>query len=84
MLKVNDPTIAHLESRYPGISEQIRSFEDARLPACTVCGSANTARVICGVIGRTMHIVLATTKAKLIANGPAAGAHFCHACKKSF
>lgn len=84
MVRVNDTMIAHLDSRYPGISEQIRSFEDAQLPACPVCGSADTARVICGVIGRTMHIVSATTKATLIANGPAAGHHFCHACKRFF
>ena len=84
MLKVNDTTIAHLESQYPGISEQIRSLEDAQLPACPVCGSADTARVLCGVTGRTMHLVLATTKAALLASSPAAGHHLCHACKQLF
>lgn len=62
----------------------IQAFEEAELAACPACSSVNTAKVICGVIGRAMHIVGATRKATLIANGPAPGAHFCHACDAFF
>jgi hypothetical protein len=84
MLKEDDAWLAQVEAQYPGIREDIRHFEEAQLPACSACGSADTAKVICGVIGRTMHIVGATTKAALIAKGPAAGAHFCNACRAFF
>jgi N-formylglutamate deformylase len=84
MLDKNPNDIANLESRYPGITETIRAFQAAELPPCPACGSVDTAKVICGVIGRTMRIVGATRKPKLIANGPAPGAHFCHACDAFF
>jgi len=54
------------------------------LPACSRCGSENTADVQCGIIGRTINIAAATTKVKLIPNGPKAGACFCNTCNEFF
>jgi hypothetical protein len=84
MLKVDEEWIGHSESAYPGIGEQIRSFEEAVLPVCSHCGSDNTANVQCGVIGRTIRLATATTKFKLLANGPKPGQFFCNACGRYF
>jgi hypothetical protein len=46
--------------------------------------SDDTASVGCGVIGRTMNIAGATTKFKLVANGPALGKYFCHIGNRFF
>ena len=84
MLKVDAEWIKHAESQHPGITEDIRSFEQKQLPACTHCASADTADVQCGIIGRTIYIAGATTKFKLIPNGPKPGQYFCNACRKYF
>jgi hypothetical protein len=75
---------ASLENRYPGITESILRFERAELPACPRCGSQDTANVQVGLIGRTIDIAAATTKFKLIPNGPKPGAYFCNACGEFF
>ncbi len=82
MLKIDQETLDHMEERHPGIAETIRRFEEATLPACSHCGSGNTADVQCGIIGRTIYIAAATTKVKLIANGPKAGKYFCNTCSE--
>jgi len=73
-----------LERDYPGITSNIRHFEDAELPLCTHCGSGDTASVQIGIIGRTMAIAGMTRKFRLIANGPKPGKYFCLTCKKYY
>jgi hypothetical protein len=84
MLKVDAEWIKNAESRYPGITGNIRWFEQQQLPACPHCASTDTADVQCGIIGRTISIGCATTKFKLIPNGPKPGQYFCNACEKFF
>ena len=84
MLNVDKETLNSLEEKYPGIIASIRRFEAAELPACSLCGSEDTADVQCGVIGRTINIAAATSKIKLIANGPKEGEYFCNTCDRFF
>jgi len=84
MLKVTDRELAQVELQYPGITDWVRRLEAEVLPVCPVCGSADTAVVLMGVIGRTIHIVWATTKAKLLMNGPRPGTHYCNHCQAYF
>lgn len=83
MLKLDRAKLDHLEMSYPGISKQIADFENADLPACPKCDSSNTARVQCGIIGRTIDIAAATTKVHLAANDPP-GPYFCNECRHYF
>ena len=73
MLKQTKKQLAQWEKQYDGITKQIMQFEKAVLPLCPKCGSNNTADVQVGIIGRTMNISAATTKFRLIANGPKPG-----------
>ena len=84
MLKIANKELDRLEKQYRGIARQIRQFENAVLPQCPRCGSKDTADVQCGIIGRTINIAAATTKFKLIPNGPAPGKYFCNACNEFF
>jgi hypothetical protein len=84
MLKLDAIALHHLEKSYPGIGETIHFFETEVLPACPHCCSVDTASVQCGVIGRTISLAGATTKFKLIANGPKPGSYFCNVCEKFF
>lgn len=73
-----------LERDYPGITSNIRHFEDAELPSCAHCGSGDTASVQIGIIGRTMAIAGMTRKFRLIANGPKPGKYFCRTCQRYY
>jgi len=74
-----------IDDRYPGISEDVRYFEEMVLPACTHCGSADTASVQVGIIGRTIYISGKTKKFKLVPNmKDKLGKYFCNTCKKYF
>lgn len=84
MLKTDTMALRHLEEKYSGIGETIRSFEGMALPACPRCRSTDTASVNCGVIGRTIALAGATTKFRLIANGPKPGSYFCNVCEMFF
>jgi hypothetical protein len=84
MLRFDKTALDHLEKKYPGIGETILYFENATLPACSGCTSTDTAQVGCGIIGRTIKIAAATTKFKLIPNGPAPGKYFCNTCNTFF
>ena len=84
MLKRDKEVLDEMEKLYPGILEQILRFEKAKLPICPRCRSENTANVQIGIIGRTIKISSATTKFKLIPNGPKPGAYFCNICDKFF
>jgi hypothetical protein len=83
-IKISKKVLDGLEANYPGIKKSIASFEKARIPACSLCGSKDTAKVQCGIIGRTIHIALATTKFKLVPKLPKNGKYFCNSCEKFF
>lgn len=84
MLKMIHHDLEYIENRYPGIIDQILRFENAALPACTRCGAMDTADVQVGLVGRMINIAAATTKVKLIPNGPKRGNYYCNTCKKFF
>jgi len=84
MLKLDQSTLEGMETQYPGIVEDIQDFENTELPTCPTCGTNDTAQVECGLFGRTINIVLATTKMKLISNGSKPGDFFCNSCKGYF
>ena len=84
MLKIDKKKLNLLEKKYPGIRKTILGFDKAVLPVCPRCGSDNAADVQCGIIGRTIIIAVATTKIKLIPNGPKPGKYFCNTCEKFF
>lgn len=84
MLTMDKEQLDLMDKRYPGIRKTILCFEQARLPKCPRCGSKNTARVQCGIIGRTINIASATTKFKLMPNPPTPGRYFCNVCNEFF
>ena len=84
MIRKTEDEIKQLESQYPEITEQIWRFEQADLPACMACGSADTASVQVGVMGRTINIGAATTKIHLMLNANDEGVYFCNDCRKQF
>lgn len=84
MLKIDEATLGEMERQHPGIRQAIMRFESADLPPCPRCTSDDTADVQVGVIGRTIYLGAATTKFKLIANGPKPGQYFCHQCGEYF
>jgi hypothetical protein len=84
VIKVDQNTLDKMERNYPGIGQNIRHYDETVLPACLQCGSEDTATVSCGIIGRSIHVAAATTKIKLLANGPKPGQYFCHACQAFF
>jgi len=75
----------NIEDNYPDITEQIRRFAEAELPSCPHCGSANTASVQVGAVGRAITIAASTPKVKLVPNAKdKLGIYFCNNCKKYF
>ncbi len=84
MLNIDEDNLKRLEKQYPGIVKTILHFEHATLPTCSRCGSEDTADVQCGIVGRTINIAAATTKFKLVPNGPKPGNYFCNACNEYF
>jgi hypothetical protein len=84
MLKVDQETIAHMDSVYPGIRESIEHHEGLELPACPHCGSTRTATVGVGLVGKSINLAGATDKYKLLANGPKPGNFYCNRCAKFF
>jgi hypothetical protein len=84
-LRISDTELNRLNDQYDGIRDQILHFESMDIPACSCCGSDDTAATQVGVIGRTMNIALATSKVKLIGNRTSSeGRHFCNACESFF
>ena len=73
-----------MEKQRRGITQSIIGFENAELPSCPHCGSGDTASVQVCIIGRTIYIAAATTKATLIPNGPKEGEYFCNNCENYF
>ena len=84
MIRKTEDEMKQLESQYPGITEQIWRFENMDLPACPECGSADTASVQVGGIGRTINIGAATTRFHLMLNRNDKGIYFCNVCRKQF
>ena len=85
MLKVDQNTLAEMERQHPGLVKTIMHFENDELPACPHCASDNTAEVQVGIIGRTIYLASATTKAKLVPNAMnKLGKYFCNHCNKFF
>ena len=84
MLKIDKEALDRMEEQHPGIGETILFYEEYPLPVCSRCGSEDTAKVGCGIIGRTIYIAAATTKFKLIPNDPKPGAYFCNTCNEFF
>jgi hypothetical protein len=76
--------LVELEIRFPGITASIAELEAATLPSCPACRSVDTATVHVGVIDRLLAIAAATTKLKLVPEGPVAGVHYCNACRRFF
>ena len=73
-----------MECGYPGIKAEILAFEAAETPPCKFCASADTAKVQCGLVGRSMNIATATSKFKLLPNAPKDGKFYCNRCDKFF
>ena len=85
MLKVDQNTLAEMERQHPGLVKTIMFFENAQLPVCSLCGSDNTAEVNVGIVGRSIYLVSATTKVKLVPNKVnKLGKYFCQTCNKFF
>jgi hypothetical protein len=82
-LRVDESWIQDVETKYPGFREQLADAESSDIPLCPVCGSANTARVAGGLIGRTIRLAAATTKFKLVPNDRPAD-FYCNACDQFF
>jgi len=83
MIKISADQFTDYEQSYPGISEQILRYERGVLPPCIFCGSTDTAVVLRGIIGRTIHLASATSKVKLsikIGNR----LFYCNTCQQPF
>ena len=84
MIRVTEDQIRHMEASYPGIAEQIQRFEAMELPPCPVCGSADTASVRVGIIGRTINLNAACSKVHFMLNANGKGIYFCNVCRQQF
>jgi hypothetical protein len=85
MLKVDQNTLDEMERQHPGLVKTIMQFENDELPTCSHCTSSNTAMVNVGIVGRSIYLVTATTKVKLVPNAVnQLGKYFCNACNKFF
>jgi hypothetical protein len=83
-LKIDEEALAQMEKLQPGIVESIRIREEAVLPQCHHCRSEDSARVGAGLNARTIYLAAATTRFRLIPNGPKPGEYFCNGCGKFF
>lgn len=82
MLKKPLEYFAGYEQDYPGFIDMVRSYENAILPPCDQCGSADTAKVSAGIVSRSIHLAAATTKFKLNPTFP--GRFYCNTCEAYF
>jgi len=83
-LNVSEWSLARAEKDYRGIRKTVMEFENTNLPNCPTCGGGDTASVTVGIVGRSMYLSQATTKALLIPNGPKPGEFYCNACKEFY
>lgn len=84
MLKITPTRLDELEIEFPEIRSQVMGFEHAQLPPCPQCGSIDTAAVSVGGARRSQVIAAATSKIRLLPNGPAPGSHYCNTCSGFF
>ena len=83
MLKVDREWIDRVETRYEGFREMVYRWDAMELPPCALCGSADTAKVSAGLVGRSIHLAGATTKIRLLPNGHPAD-FYCNQCDQYF
>lgn len=83
MLKVDQEWIDRVDAQRPGFRETVERWDAADLPPCPSCGSAETAKVSAGLVGRSIHLACATTKIRLLPNGHPAD-YYCNQCKEYF
>ena len=83
MLTVDEQWLCRVEERYPGIRRNIDYYEALDLPPCPACGSADTAAVSAGIVGRSIHVSAATSKMRLLPNVVPED-YYCHACEQYF
>ena len=83
MIKVSDEWVAAVEAKYPGFRDEVERRESAVLPVCSHCASADTASVLSGVIGRTISLGAATTRARLVPNRRPEQ-FYCNGCDQFF
>jgi len=85
MIKVSEDELTRMEQDYSGIRSMVEAAERADYPPCPHCNSsADVALVMVGVIGRTIALISATTRRKLIPNGDKKGTHYCKTCETRF
>jgi hypothetical protein len=77
MLKLPPDRLAEIEADYPGFLKSLARFESLDLPPCDQCGSADTAAVQAGFVGRTIKLTQATSKFHLTPNGSPKGSLWC-------
>lgn len=83
MIKISESQFKTYEQNYPGITEQILRYDNRVLPPCVFCGSTDTAVVLRGIVGRTLHLAFATSKVNL--NAESGSRHFyCNTCRQPF
>ena len=74
-----------LEEKYPGVTEMIEHYKEAKNPACPLCGSENTASMEAGILGYAINIAESMIKFQLVANSwDGMGKYFCNSCGKYF
>ncbi len=84
MIKLSPESLEKLESQYPGILDSIRQQEVTPLPSCPHCFSEDTATVGVGCVGPSLALASATTRYRLIPNGPKPGSYYCNTCSRYF
>ena len=83
MVKVDEGWLRRAEDRYPGFRTRLDYYESLELPTCPQCGSADSAVVSTGLVGRSIHLAGATSKIKLVPNGHP-GDFYCWTCGHFF
>ena len=85
MLKVNQSALEAMERKHQGIVATIMKFENDEQPVCPQCGSDDTAEVQVGRMSRSIYLVGATTRVKLVPNAQnRLGKYCCNQCDKFF
>ena len=84
MLKLNQEELDRLQKKYPLIGDMIRVRDAKQLPACLHCNSHDTAGVEVGIVGYSVNLAAASTKAELLPGGHKPGEYFCNGCQKYF
>jgi len=84
MLKISEENLSKLDCDYPGVRDYLVKLEAKAMPECVHCDCEDTAEVNVGVIGRTIAMAQASSRFKLIPNGPKPGEYFCNGCRSFF